>query len=65
MKAIKTHDDKVALLGKPIDDEVLIDRVLDELSDDYKSVIDVINAHDMSISFAKLHEKLLKKEASL
>ncbi|KAE8677981.1 hypothetical protein F3Y22_tig00111463pilonHSYRG00127 [Hibiscus syriacus] len=65
MQAIKTRADELALLGKPIDDEDLIDQVLEGLSDKYKSVIDVNNARDMSISFAKLHEKLLNKEASL
>ena len=52
-------------MGKPIDNEDLIDRVLEGLSDEYKSVIDAINACDTSISFAELHEKLLNKEASL
>ncbi|RVW90987.1 Retrovirus-related Pol polyprotein from transposon RE1 [Vitis vinifera] len=65
MQAIKTRVDELALLGKPIDDEDLIDRVLEGLSDEYKSVIDAINGRDMSISFAKLHKKLLNKEASL
>ena len=52
-------------MGKPIDDEDLIDRVLEGLSDEYKSIVDVINARDTSISFVELHEKLLNKEASL
>ncbi|RVW75651.1 Retrovirus-related Pol polyprotein from transposon RE1 [Vitis vinifera] len=65
MQAIKTRADELALLGKPVDDEDLIDRVLEGLSDEYKSIIDAINAHDTSISFAELHEKLLNKEASL
>ncbi|RVW63492.1 Retrovirus-related Pol polyprotein from transposon RE2 [Vitis vinifera] len=50
---------------KPVDDEDLIDRVLEGISDEYKSVIDAINVHDTSISFVELHEKLLNKEASL
>ncbi|RVW88196.1 Retrovirus-related Pol polyprotein from transposon RE1 [Vitis vinifera] len=65
MQAIKTRADELTLLGKPVDDMDFIDRVLGELSDEYKSVIDVINTRDMSISFAELHEKLLNKEASL
>ena len=64
MQAIKTSVEELALLGKPIDDEDLIDRVLEGLSDEYRSVIDAINTHDTSISFAELHEKLLDKEAS-
>nr|CAN63127.1 hypothetical protein VITISV_033593 [Vitis vinifera] len=63
MQAIKTHADELALLGKPIDDEDLIDRVLEGLSDEYKSVIDAIKARDTSIYFAELHEKLLNKES--
>ncbi|RVW50238.1 Retrovirus-related Pol polyprotein from transposon RE2 [Vitis vinifera] len=63
--AIKTCADELALLGKPVDDEDLIDRVLEVLSDEYKSFIDAINVCDTSISFAELHEKLLNKEASL
>ena len=62
---IKTRVDELALLGKPVDDEDLIDWVLEGLSDEYKSIVDVINARDTSISFVELHEKLLNKEASL
>ena len=58
MQAIKNRADELALLGKPVDDEDLIDRVLEGLSDEYKSVI---NARDTSISFVELHEKLLNK----
>ena len=65
MQAIKTRANEIALLGKPIDDDDLINWVLDGLSDEYKFVIDAINAHDTSISFVELHEKLLNKEASL
>ena len=65
MQGIKTCADALALLGNPANDENLIDRVLEELSDENKSVIDAINVHDTSISFAELHEKLLNKEAYL
>ena len=61
MQAIQTRANELALLGKLIDDEDLIDRVLEGLSDEYKFVIDAINAHDTSISFVELHEKLLNK----
>ena len=62
---IKTRADALALLEKPVDDEDLIDRVLEGISDEYKSVIDAINARDTSISFVELYDKLLNKEASL
>ena len=65
MQGIKTCADALALLGNPANDENLIDRVLEELSDENKSVIDAINVHDTSISFAELHEKFLNKEAYL
>ena len=65
MQVIKTRADELSLLGKPVDDEVFIDRVLKGLSDEYKSIIDAINARDTSISFVELHEKLFNKEASL
>ena len=52
-------------MEKPVDDEDLIDQVLEGLNDEYKSIIDAINACDTLISFAELHEKLLNKEASL
>ena len=65
MQAIKTRADELAFLGKPVDDEDLIDQILKGLSDEYKSIIDAINASDTSISFAELHEKLLNKEAFL
>ena len=55
MQAIKTRANELALLGKLIDDEDLIDRVLEGLSDKYKSIIDAINARDTSIYFAELH----------
>ena len=64
MQTIKTRADELAILRKPIDDEDLIDRVLEGLSDEYKSVIDAIKARNTSIYFAELHEKLLNKEAS-
>lgn len=49
---MKTHVDELALLGKPVDDEDLIDRILEGLGDEYKSIIHAINVHDTSISFA-------------
>ncbi|RVW40571.1 Retrovirus-related Pol polyprotein from transposon RE2 [Vitis vinifera] len=45
--------------------DCLIFSVLEGLSDEYKFVIDAINARDTSISFVELHEKLLNKEAYL
>ncbi|PON74636.1 Zinc finger, CCHC-type [Trema orientale] len=65
MQAIKTRSDELALLGKPVDNEDPIDKVLEGLGDEYKSIIDAVNARETPISFSELHEKLLNKEASL
>ncbi|RVW68647.1 hypothetical protein CK203_062150 [Vitis vinifera] len=51
--------------GRQLMMRILLIGVLEGLIDEYKSVIDAINARDTLISFAKLHEKLLNKEASL
>ena len=62
---IKTRTDQLALLGKPIDTEDLIDKILNGLDDDYKSIVDNIHGRDTTISFDEIHEKLINKELSL
>lgn len=42
-----------------------MEKVLDGLRDDYKSIVGAVNARDSAISFEELHEKLLDKETSL
>ena len=65
MQAIKTKADELATLGKPLDHEDLIEKVLDGLEDTYQSVIDAVNSRDTPITFDELHEKLIHKELSL
>lgn len=65
MQFIKSRADELAALGKPMDHEDLIEKILDGLDDDYKSLIDVIDGRDTPISFDELHEKLINKELSL
>ena len=63
MQAIKTCTDRLASMGKPMDHEDIIDKVLQGLEyDTYKPVIDAVNARDTSISFEELHEKLITRE---
>ncbi|PON79390.1 hypothetical protein PanWU01x14_011250, partial [Parasponia andersonii] len=62
---IKTHPDELAALSKPMDFENLIVKILDGLDDDYKSILDVLNGRNTTVSFDKLHEKLLNKALSL
>ena len=65
MQAIKTRVDQLVVLGKPLDHEDLIEKILEGLDDDYQSVIDVVNSRDTPISFDELHEKLINKELLL
>ena len=65
MQLIKSRANELAALGKALDDEDLIEKVLDGLDDDYKSIVDIINGSDTLISFDELHEKLINKELSL
>ncbi|RVW71302.1 Retrovirus-related Pol polyprotein from transposon RE1 [Vitis vinifera] len=65
MQSIKTRADELAALGKPLDQEDLIEKVLEGLDENYQSIIDAVNGHDSTISFDELHEKLINKELSL
>ena len=65
MQLIKSHADELVALGKPLDDEDLIKKILDGLDDDYKSIVDIINGRDTLISFDELHKKLMNKKLSL
>ena len=62
MQFIKTCVDKLALLGKPMNDKDLIKKILDELDCEYKSIVDAIEGRGTLISFDELHEKLINKE---
>lgn len=65
LRTIKAKSDELALLGKPMDKEDLTEQILAGLSEDYKPKIDAINGRDNPISFPKLHERLLNREAML
>ncbi|XP_021776324.1 uncharacterized protein LOC110740136 [Chenopodium quinoa] len=63
MQAIKQCTNHLASMGRPMEHEDIIDKVLLGLDYDiYKSVIDAVNARDAPISFEELHEKLITKE---
>ncbi|RVW13786.1 Retrovirus-related Pol polyprotein from transposon RE1 [Vitis vinifera] len=62
MQSIKTRADE---LGKPLDQEDLIEKILEGLDENYQSIIDAVNGRDSTISFDELHEKLINKELSL
>ncbi|KAA8550183.1 hypothetical protein F0562_001867 [Nyssa sinensis] len=65
MQTIKTKADDLALLGAPLDEEEITDKILYGLSDDYKELVRAVQARDTSITFEELHEKLLNFEVSL
>jgi hypothetical protein len=53
------------MLGAPVDGEDVTYKILEELGDEYKELVRVVQARDTSIAFDELHEKLLMFEASL
>ena len=65
MQIIKTRADDLALLGAPMDEEDITDKILDGLGDEYRELVRAVQARDSSISFEELHEKLLNFEATL
>ncbi|RVW95304.1 Retrovirus-related Pol polyprotein from transposon RE2 [Vitis vinifera] len=62
---LKPGPDELVALGKPLDQEDLIEKVLEGLDENYQSIIDAVNGRDSTISFDELHEKLINKELSL
>ena len=64
MQAIKTKANELAILGKPLDHEDLIEKVLDGLDDTFQSVIDAVNNCDIVITFEELHESSSTKSYS-
>ena len=65
LQSVKARADELAVLGAPVDNEDLTDKILEELGDDYKELVRVVQAREKAISFDELHEKLLMYEASL
>ncbi|KAH9609129.1 hypothetical protein KSS87_004494 [Heliosperma pusillum] len=66
MQSIRTCVDELAHMGKGMDDEDIIAKVLDGLDTAlYRSLIDAIKHRDTLISFDALHERLLQFDLSL
>ncbi|KAH9604346.1 hypothetical protein KSS87_011938 [Heliosperma pusillum] len=66
MNAIKACIDQLALMGKTLDPEDIVSKVLRGLDYNlYKPVMDTVRARDNPISFEALHEKLLQHELLL
>ena len=65
MQFIKAYADELMSLGKPMDHNDLLEKILDGLKSKYQYVIDAINGCDTPTSFENLHEKLINKEITL
>jgi hypothetical protein len=66
MQDVKTVVDELAILGKKMDDEEVVDSILNGLDQaSYKPILDAIHARDTTIAFNELHEKLINHELSL
>ncbi|KAH7550369.1 hypothetical protein JRO89_XS13G0179400 [Xanthoceras sorbifolium] len=63
--SIKARADELAILGAPMDQEDLTEKILDGLGDDYKKLVRSVQARDTSITFEELYQKLLSFEASI
>jgi hypothetical protein len=50
---------ELAILGAPMDEKDLTDKILDGLRDDYKELVHVVQACDKLILFNELYEKLI------
>ncbi|GMJ04082.1 hypothetical protein HRI_004077400 [Hibiscus trionum] len=62
MQAIKIKVDELDTLGKSLDADDLIEKVMEGLDDTFQPVIDAINSRDIVITFDELHEKLINRE---
>nr|CAN80108.1 hypothetical protein VITISV_035396 [Vitis vinifera] len=65
LHSVKARTDELAILGAPMEEEDLTEKILDGLGDEYKELVRAVQARDTSISFDELHEKPLSFEASL
>ncbi|KAL4560809.1 hypothetical protein LXL04_032963 [Taraxacum kok-saghyz] len=66
MQNVKTIVDELAILGKKLDQEDIIDAVLNGLDQStYKPILDAVHARDSTITFNDLHEKLINHELNL
>jgi len=65
LQSIKAKANELTVLGVPIDNEDLTDKILNELGDEYRELVRVVQARENAISFGELHEKLLMFEAFL
>ncbi|XP_010463497.1 PREDICTED: uncharacterized protein LOC104744184 [Camelina sativa] len=57
--------DELAALGKPMDHEDQIEKILEGLPEDFKPVVDQIESKDSPPTISDVHERLCNREAKL
>ncbi|KAL1194499.1 Retrovirus-related Pol polyprotein from transposon RE2 [Cardamine amara subsp. amara] len=65
MQYVCAKTDQLALLGKPMDHEDIIEYILDGLDDDYRGIVEKINGMDVPPTLEELRDKLVNMEASI
>ena len=65
MRGVMAKADQLALLGAALDHEDLLDYIREGLSEDYKTIVEMVNGRDVPITLEGLHETLLIRENTL
>ena len=58
LQSVKAKADELAVLWAPIDNEDLTYKILEELGDEYRELVRVVQASENAISFDELHKAL-------
>lgn len=65
LHSLITRFDKLASLGRPLEHEEQIEAILEGLPEEYRNIIDQIEARDVALSITYVHERLRTQEAKL
>ena len=65
LQGLTSRFDQIALLGKPLDQEDMIEYVIAGLPEEYKTVTDQIEGRDTTPPLTEVHEKLINHELKL
>lgn len=65
MRTILTKAEQLALIGAPVEHEHLLDMITEDLGDEFRPVVEMLNARDVLISLEELHGKIINRENAL
>ena len=65
LQTVKARADELAILGAPMEEDDLKEKIQDGLGYEYKELVRAVQARDTPITFDELREKLLNYEAAL